>query len=509
MRCSDVYSLFGQIQSRSVNMPVSDADIQALLSGNYIQAVTKEGYDSLAKEVRASDQLNAAIADAKNRQIEQRIETEKDERKVHSIFFHFEGRETREQALQHTQQEEQELKQISDDLSARESSLADMIRKKSLFDKLTPGAGRYLSLTESGISAMNDLGIRLYRVSDMDFASYAQQMSQTLAELQGIADRCAAHYSYLSGALQTPDPSHRWSTSVGLAKIQGDQAALDSRFMAAYNGIEKISHNEENRLTAAEVLTCSDADLTNALPALFELDHDVRHRGGVPKESSAGVSSILFFGRRYDGTFPLDSFGEFRQLTPCYEAAALMSIVNSPIDDTRNQFNATKSLFRSWGYDVSDDTELSSAYLAVSGIPPEGFQTKLNIITGGLKNYLEYPLVASAILASIPVMEANETLNLLEKAYSIMAARATGLEQSEIIGLSVRMIHGIKNELVRDLDSTARIAETPVQFTYSLAHPFMPIFVPVIVAHSSYYSTFSGFGGAHPGHIHSMGGFYG
>ena len=43
-----------------------------------------------------------------------------------------------------------------------------------------------------------------------------------------------------------------------------------------------------------------------------------------------------------------------------------------------------------------------------------------------LKNYLEYPLVAAAILTSIPTLEANETLDLMEKAYSLLGSFAHG-----------------------------------------------------------------------------------
>jgi hypothetical protein len=70
------------------------------------------------------------------------------------------------------------------------------------------------------------------------------------------------------------------------------------------------------------------------------------------------------------------------------------------------------------------------------------------------------------------------------------------------------MVHGIRNELVKELDPTAKIANTPVQFTYS-PRGFFPMYYPLIIVHSSYYSTFSGLGGAHPAHVHGVGGFMG
>jgi hypothetical protein len=126
-----------------------------------------------------------------------------------------------------------------------------------------------------------------------------------------------------------------------------------------------------------------------------------------------------------------------------------------------------------------------------------------------LRNYLEYPLVAAAILASIPVFEAHEALDLMEKAVTLLSGYVSGLERSVLVALAVRMIHGVRNELVKKVDPTATITSTPVQFTY---FPYPGLFLwfrPVIIAHSSYHATFSGMGGFHPAHSHGIGGFAG
>jgi len=126
-----------------------------------------------------------------------------------------------------------------------------------------------------------------------------------------------------------------------------------------------------------------------------------------------------------------------------------------------------------------------------------------------LRNYLEYPMVAAAILASIPVFESHEVLDLMEKAVTMLSGYAVGLERSEVVALAVRMIHGVRNELVKQIDPTAKLSDTPVQFTYGSHPAFFPGFFPVIVAHSYYHATFSGMGGFHPAHSHGVGGFAG
>jgi hypothetical protein len=214
-------------------------------------------------------------------------------------------------------------------------------------------------------------------------------------------------------------------------------------------------------------------------------------------------------GRRFDGSFPVDRFAQFKQVTASYEAAAILAVMDVSYDGLNSKLQAFRSTFTSWGYMASEDTEIASAFLAIGELTADEVQDKLRHIVEQLKNYLEYPLVAAAILASIPVFESHEVLDLMEKAVTLLSGYTTGLERSELVTLAVRMIHGVRNELVREIDSTAKITETPIQFTYP-SHPgFFIWYYPVIVAHSSYRSTFSGMGGFHPAHSHGIGGFAG
>ena len=82
----------------------------------------------------------------------------------------------------------------------------------------------------------------------------------------------------------------------------------------------------------------------------------------------------------------------------------------------------------------------------------------------------------------------------------MVGRRAAGLSQTELICLAVRMVHGIRNELVGTLDATA--AATPRAGAFGVVP--RPFFLPIVIAHGAYYSTFGGIGGVHPGHVHGM-----
>jgi hypothetical protein len=205
-------------------------------------------------------------------------------------------------------------------------------------------------------------------------------------------------------------PSLLWSTAIGLAKLQGDTDQIGERFVQALNGLQKIDFTTPNELMAAEIMTAlSGQDLQSLESVLRNLDQGLRKQG-VPKELSAGVASTIMAGRRFDGTYPLDRFTQFRQLTSSYEAAAILAVMNVPYDGLSSEFQAIRFLFTSWGYMKSEDTEIGSAFLAIGELNADEVEEKLRYIVEQLKNYLEYPVVAAAILASIPVFESHEVL---------------------------------------------------------------------------------------------------
>jgi hypothetical protein len=260
---------------------------------------------------------------------------------------------------------------------------------------------------------------------------------------------------------------------------------------------------------AAEIMTAlSGEDIQSLVSVLTGLDNQFRGQG-IPKEISAGVAATIMAGREYDGTYPTDRFAQFNKVTTSYEAAAILAVMNLPYGDLTAKFQSFRSVFTSWGYMASEDTEIASAFLAIGELDADEVGEKLKYVVEQLKNYLEYPLVAAAILASIPVFEAHEVLDLMEKAVTLLSAYVAGAERSELVALSVRMIHGVRNELVKEVDPTAKITDTPVQFTYASAPGLFYWYSPIILAHSSYNSTFRAMGGFHPAHAHGIGGFAG
>lgn len=94
--------------------------------------------------------------------------------------------------------------------------------------------------------------------------------------------------------------------------------------------------------------------------SLSNLDREIRHDAKVPKQLSAGIAATILFGRRFDGTFPTDNFLKFSKITSSYESAAILAIMNTPFDQLAGKFQSFRSLFGSWGYEVSEDTELAS-----------------------------------------------------------------------------------------------------------------------------------------------------
>ncbi|MGA2680430.1 MAG: hypothetical protein ABSF44_01365 [Candidatus Bathyarchaeia archaeon] len=518
MHCNDARTFFSQIAEKSISIQIQQTDMDYLRNGGYLSVMQKEDYDRASAEVSNLTQMNIDLVNAENADRSAKATLQEEDKKTHSIKFYFEGKETKEAEREKEESEKSVVSKMDADIAERDTKINELIQKKSIIDRMVPYGGQYLSLTGLGVITLNDLNVRNYRVADSEFSDFVEETRATYSELRSIADRGSFHVSNLRIKFPEMDLSQLWSVSIGLAKLQGDPNQIGQRFLFALDLIKHFDSTLQNKMMAAEIMASSRADpaqspnnsdLQNLSELLVKLDRQLRHDAHVPKPLSVGVAATVLFGRRFDGTFSTDRFVEFSKMTSSFESAAILSITNEPSDQLAGKFQSFRSLFNSWGFQVSEDTELASAYLSISDLAPDEVKLKMSIIENGLRNYLEYPLVASAVLASIPTLEANETLDLMEKAYSLLGSYAADLERSEMISLAVRMIHGIKNELVKQLDPTATIVKTPVQFTYVPTNIFFLYYAPLIIAHSSYYSTFSGIGGFHPAHVHGVGGFMG
>lgn len=496
-------------------MQIPQTQIDFLSTNGYLSVMQKDAYDSASAQVANLSQMNTDLQNEMMQERNEEATLAQEERKTHSIMFHFEGREKKNAELLAAENERANLSKEQADIAQKDSTIKQLILTKSTMDRMTPYDGEYLSLTGLGVITLNDLNVRNYRVSDTEFTDFIDETRETTTELQSIAQRGSSEVSSLRVAIPQADFSQLWSVSIGLAKLQGDPNQINQRFRLALNSIQHFKSTLDNKMMAAEIVTSlttaqssiDNSDIQGLSQTLGKLDHDLRHHAKVPKQLSAGAAAVIMFGRRHDGTYPTDKFKEFTKMTRSFETAAILSVMDVQTDILASEFQSFRNMFGNWGFQTSEDTELASAYLAISGIGgPTDLRVKMSIILSALRNYLQYPLVATSILTSIPTMEANETLDLMEKTYTLLWPFATGLQRSELISLSVRMIHGIKNELVKQLDPTAKITNTPVQFTHAPSGIFFIYGAPLIIAHSYYYSTFSGIGGVHPAHVHGIGG---
>lgn len=515
MHCSVVRTFFSQIAGKSVSMQIPEADVNFLTTNGYISVMQKEQYDQASAEISNLAKVDEELAREEAEERSARALLEEDERKTHSIFFHFKSEENQKAELERAETQRNVVSKEEADVVEKESKIRELLQKKSMIDRMVPYDGRYVSLTGLGVITLNDLNVRNYRVSETEFSDFIQERISTFSELRTIAHKGGYYVSVLNNEFPGTELSELWSVSIGLGKLQGDPNQISERFLLALDKLQEFKSNLENKLMAAEIMTASkvnlsqvpaNSDIQSLAESLKSLENKARRDAHVPKELSVGVAATILFARRYDGTFPIDKLVEFSKMTLSSESAAILSVLDVPVDQISNKFMQFRSLFGSWGYGESEDTDLASAYLSISDFTRDEVKDKMNIILDALKNYLEYPLVATAILTSVPTLEANETLDLMEKASTLLGNYAPSLERSELISLSVRMIHGIKNELVKALDPTAKITVTPIQFTYVPSIVFFRYRTPLILAHSYYHSTFSALGGAHPAHVHGFGG---
>jgi hypothetical protein len=504
--CNHVAAFLHGVSAGSVEGTLPDPDLAQLQQLSLLDVLTPDEVKQLQAEVGQLQAAQEALEQEQARIAAMSETIATDTRRTHSILFHLQGVDTEEAAVDHLHEEQAALQSLEADEAKHQADFARLLTKKAELEQLAPFGGRYVALTTAGRVALRDLNVALYRVGDQEFSSYWTQAQAINAELGGIVTRAAAIHVPLAEVLTEVDPVYLWAVAISMAKMRVDPGQQVPLFLDAYRSVAPLTPNLENRLLSAEILSGIPQPIAASISDLGSLVASVRSLGVQP-DVAAGVAAILLAGRRADGTFATEPLGQFLRITPSYESAALLAVVNKPFADLSAAFARLKALFASWGYSISEDTELASAYLATSDLPEETVGTKMAILARGVGAYLEYPLVAAAILASIPVLEANETLNLLERAYEILGQRTGPMSSAELITLAVRTIHGVNVRSVNELDPTQTAPATYPSFAYANAPP--RLWVPVFVAHYGYYGTFSAIGGFHPGHVHVVGGMIG
>src|SRR5947199_10016976 len=272
-----------------------------------------------------------------------------------------------------------------------------------MIDRMVVYDGGYLSLTGLGTLVFNDLSVRSYRVADREFPDFIAEIKATYAELRTIDEKATSYASWVrpqvpeigdledsengdTGDGRAEARSLLWSTGIGLAKLQGDTTQIGQRFIEALSALRTFDSTLPNKLMAAEIMAALSSQDVQILGAtLRNLDEQLRHQG-VPKEQSAGVAATIMAGRRFDGTYPIGRFSQLKQLTKSSEAASILAIMNVPIDGLSSKFQQFRSLFTSWGYMTSEDTEISSAFLAIGDLSADEVEEKLKYILEQLQN---------------------------------------------------------------------------------------------------------------------------
>ncbi|HML03582.1 MAG TPA: hypothetical protein VK487_09460 [Candidatus Bathyarchaeia archaeon] len=471
MKCNDVMTFLSQLSSKSITFSITGEDLNFLVSSGYIQSLSKDDYNKLASSVADLPRITNELEEARAKGNSDEATLIRDQKKVHSIRFWFEGHEKKEADREKAQADQQVFSKDEEMVKADSDELQPLIQKKSMLDRQVPFGERYLSLTGSGVVLLHDLTVRNYRVGEKDVKNFIQETKATEMELKAMAQRASFYYSAIKDATSSMDTSplassydeyeeenedayrikskgvessQLWAVSIGLAKLEGDPAQIKKSFLQILNTLGGVSNsNLDSKLMAAETLLAAGRakDASQNINKLATNDRQLRQSANVPEELSTGVTATLYSGANPDAS---TRYNEFSKITRSYTAAAVLSSSPGSEESLSQKFDSFRSLFDSWGYSSSEDTDLAAAYLTISPLSRDDARNKMSVILDAIKAVFEFPLVPAAILTSIQALSANEVLDLMEKAVTILQSQplTMGLSHSDLSNLAIRMIYG-------------------------------------------------------------------
>ena len=472
MNCNEAIIFLSQLRAKCITSSISDEDLDYLIRTSYVECLSKDEFEKLSSSVADLSKIQSEDESAHEKEQADVDTLNHDRKKVHSIRFWFEGREKKELDRKKVQEDEQIVTKDEGNMHGLDDELQPLIQKKSVLDKQVLCNERYLSLTGTGSAVLRDLTVRSHRVGERDFKDFVMETKSTEIELQSIAERASKFYSDMKLAIANIDTtplitndndndedeneddyrikakraesSQLWAIAIGLAKLEVDYDKIKESFVQTINTLNELQEfknsNLDNKLMAAETLVASGHTAgEEEIDTLKNIIHQIRQNARVPEELSAGIATTLFCGANPD---KLTRFDNFTKITRSCAAAALLAISKEPEDNLKENFDSFKSIFDEWGISPSEDTDLAAAYLAISG--QNIARPKMNTLVDGVKNEFEFPLVPAAILTSIQALDADELLDLAEKAASILQSQplCLGLTHSELASLAIRMIYG-------------------------------------------------------------------
>jgi len=163
-----------QVSDKSVSIQIQQQDLNFLCTSGYLTQMPKEDYDRTVTEVSDLSKMNEDLQSQTDQERTDMAALAQDERKSHSVLFHFEGKDKKQAVLTREESEKNVVSKEEADIAAKDSLIASLVQKKSMLDRMIPYNGQYLSLTGTGVVALNDLNVRNYRVSDSEFSDFVQ-----------------------------------------------------------------------------------------------------------------------------------------------------------------------------------------------------------------------------------------------------------------------------------------------------------------------------------------------
>jgi hypothetical protein len=166
--CEAVYGFLVGITNKSVKTPLPAGDVDLLTRLGLVQTITPAQYADLSQQVATLQQTSAAVQAERAQRWTLADQSATDEQAVRSVLFLFEGKNKKAAALEKAARDRAALNATDADLTTKQQALNDLIAKKSALDTMAPYNGSYVSLSAMGMTQLRELGVRLYRVSDME-----------------------------------------------------------------------------------------------------------------------------------------------------------------------------------------------------------------------------------------------------------------------------------------------------------------------------------------------------
>lgn len=310
------------------------------------------------------------------------------------------------------------------------------------------------SITPVGRHVLRELRVRAYRVDALPLLDVSEELSSTLAEIDGYAHHAEIFLGDVGPLAPSSALPYMRVSSAALSTRGDAPEELAEQFRNVWGMVEVMAGSGGDRLLATEMLMAAGVPVSRLYSSIVPTLESLRRSGRVPAEPVSTATALHLF----PSPTPVAQVARWERWRSTVRSE-LAAAVLAGTEVEPPTWEACRGRWLAAGAS-SPEAEHAATYLVAV---PGGLEALPRAIelAGRLSGRLPTPCIAAALLAARHGLSAEELADWVEKAAPIVGARRLAPTEPERLAVAVALVQGLAPTRFRGLPTPAHRPITP------------------------------------------------